>query len=476
MDRKSRPDLMVGVRLECRDKIVAAKTSILQMIEALKTTGLYDPYTHRRLHVLASTFQGADEIGQKERVVIQQLFARHIDETTKTGKIRYRSLLVDDKSQPRVYRVRDPKRDRAADPNDIMCQVQKFLGFGNMGPVYAVTVDGKPCAIKIYSAREIKDVVRIHGKFGLGGILDDLDERDQSDRISSLGQTVLDRKETKGVYGRSRRIVKVHDVGIHGDYLYLRMDLLDVEPINKVDPTSFGGDLMDLVSWAVDCTVGLCHLHVEERRLHLNIRPEAFIKQTVKDGKRLPKYTFFFYPKTFARTPNGPSHKTEFIMVDHFDNSVDVADKEPKGLATVGSWLFLPPEQILQLLRVLKEDYATYVENGMPVDEQRSIKLKRTQMDDVWALGLTLYQFLSGGKSPFGEPGNLAHMVNSILLTKFDFDPIEPRFKDLLASMLDKDPKKRFMRLMEGCPAKLVERKVLAEAVLYKLEQIAVQA
>ncbi len=442
------------------------------MIEALKTTGLYDPYTHRKLHVLASTFMGADEISGKERVVIELLFKKHIEEITAQGKIRFRSLIAGAKPQVRGYTGRDPKKDKKLRPDEVICQVQQFLGFGNMGPVYAVTVDGKPHALKIYSAREIKDVVDIHGKFGLGGILYDLEERDPSERLSSLGQNVLDRKE-RGVYGRSRRIVKVHDVGIEGDYMYLLMDLLDVDPISKLDPASLGGDLMDLVSWAVDCTVGLCHLHVEERRLHLNIRPEAFIKQTVKDGKRQPKYTYFFYPKTFSRTPGGPSNTTEFIMVDHFDNSVDVADKEPKGLATVGSWLFLPPEQILQLLKELKEDYGNYVERGTPVNAQRTIKLKRSQMDDVWALGLTLYQFLAGGKSPFGEPGNLAHMVNSILLTKFDFSPIEVRFRDLLASMLDKDPKKRFQRLLAGCPERVISRKVLAEAVLYKLEMLA---
>ena len=65
--------------------------------------------------------------------------------------------------------------------------------------------------------------------------------------------------------------------------------------------------------------------------------------------------------------------------------------------------------------------------------------------------------------------------MNSILLTKFNFDPIEPRFRELLASMLDKDPKKRFQRLMLGCPEKITERKVMAEAVLYKLEEIGMQ-
>jgi serine/threonine protein kinase len=159
-------------------------------------------------------------------------------------------------------------------------------------------------------------------------------------------------------------------------------------------------------------------------------------------------------------------------MVDHLDNSVAVADKEPKGLATVGSWLFLPPEQIIHLLKMLKQDYKTYVEEGRPVEGIRTIKFKRTQMDDIWALGVIFYQFLAGGKYPFGEPRNLADMVNSILLTKFDFRPIDSRLRDLVSSMLEKDPQKRFQRLLQGCPENIQSRRVLAEAILYKLEQV----
>lgn len=163
-------------------------------------------------------------------------------------------------------------------------------------------------------------------------------------------------------------------------------------------------------------------------------------------------------------------------MVDHLDTSVDLSDKGPKGLATVGSWPFLPPEQILQLLRTLRTHHDIYVEKRTALGEERpSIKLKRTQMDDIWALGLTFYQFLCGGENPFGRPKTLADMVNSILLTKFDFSPLDPMIRDLISSMLEKDPMKRFQRILDGCPEKIKSRKVLAEALLYKLEAIGLQ-
>ena len=112
------------------------------------------------------------------------------------------------------------------------------------------------------------------------------------------------------------------------------------------------------------------------------------------------------------------------------------------------------------------------MENGRRVEEPLTIKLARTQMDDAWAFGLTFYQFLTGGRNPFGEPRSLVDMVNSILLTKFDFSPVPPLFRDLISSALEKDPKMRFSRLLEGCPDKLKSRRVAAEAILFKLEQI----
>ena len=160
-------------------------------------------------------------------------------------------------------------------------------------------------------------------------------------------------------------------------------------------------------------------------------------------------------------------------MVDHLDNSVDIGDSSPKGLGTIGSWAFIPPEAILSLLQVLREDYQQHIQQRKPVQGEKAIRIKRSQMDDIWALGVTFYQFLSGGKFPFGEPKTLADLVHSVLLTKFDFSTIDPRLRELVAAMLDKDPKRRLQRLLEGCPEKMQARRVLAEAILYKLEDIA---
>ena len=228
-----------------------------------------------------------------------------------------------------------------------------------MGPVYAVRVNNQPYALKIYSADQVKDITEFHGRFGLAGALEVLEGQDAGASLADLGKKIL-RKKPMGTYGNCNKLVKIHNVGIDNDYMYVLMDMLAVDPINKVDLGLLGGDDLDLMSWAVDCAVGLCTFHVEERRLHLNIRPEAFIKREVKGVKRRPIYTFFHFPKKFHRSPNGPSAKSDFILVDHFDTSIEVADKALKGLGTVGSWLYLPPEQILQLLRLLREDYDPY--------------------------------------------------------------------------------------------------------------------
>lgn len=355
----------------------------------------------------------------------------------------------------------------------VVCTVKEFLGFGNAGPVFSVLVDNQPFALKVYSARELHDTMTLHGKFGLAGILYQRESGEKPAELTDIGRTVLARKP-KGLYARSRRIVKIHKVGEHKQYLFLLMDLLAVDPLRgRIDPSKLSGSPSDLVSWSVDCVVGLCHLHAEEQRLHLNIRPEAFIRNVIQSGERQPKYTFFHFPKKFPRFAEAASSKSEFIMVDHLDTSIDIHDSSPKGLASVGSWMFLAPEHILNLLQTLRNDFQQYVKLGTHLKQEQTIKFRRTQLDDIWSMGLTLYQFFSGGKYPFGEPRNLGEMVNAVLLTKFDFSFIDERLQDLLSAMLEKDAQKRYEKVLAGCPEKMKEKALLAEAVLYKLEQIA---
>jgi serine/threonine protein kinase len=158
------------------------------------------------------------------------------------------------------------------------------------------------------------------------------------------------------------------------------------------------------------------------------------------------------------------------VLVDHLDTSADVADRGLKGLGTVGSWLFVPPEVVMQLLKALKEDYTRHIQGKEGFEETRTINLKRSQMDDIWALGLTLYQFLSGGAMPFRDPKSLTDMINAILLSKFDFSVIPPEFRGLVEAMLTKEPAARFHKVLDDCPDKIKSRKVMAEALLYKLE------
>jgi serine/threonine protein kinase len=438
---------------------VGDKKSISKMIEGLREVALYDEFTQSKLEILAANTGEHSRIAEKERDLIEDIFSDYIERIGKDGTIRFDSLAS---SRPGVAQTART------------FEINEFLGFGNMGPVYSVTAGGKPYALKLYSSRHLKEIISNHGKFGLGGILHDLESQEDPPRLSNLGRRVFS-KRPKDVYGRCNRMVKIHDVGADPHRMFVLMDLLAVDPINKADPYQLGGQEADIVLWGIDCCVALCNLHVEEKRLHLNIRPEAFIRHAVEEKSRQPKYCFFHYPKKYYRPEGSASLTTEFIMVDHLDNSVDIHDKGPKGIATVGSWPFIPPETILQLLKILRVHYDIYVEKGRAVEETLTIKLTRTQMDDVWALGLTLYQFLTGGKNPFGEPRNLVDMVNSILLKKFDFSPIDPLFRDLISSMLEKDPKKRFLSLLAGCPDKIRSRKVLAEAILFKLEQIGLQ-
>jgi hypothetical protein len=439
---------------------MAEKVPISVLIDELKGIGLYDAYTQQKLDVLASSsFEGSAQISQKERMRIRDLLSDVTQRIEQDGKISFIGLAGGEKQEK---------------GEAIACNVERFLGFGNTGPVYEVTASGQTYALKIYSARQLKEVMKDHGRFGLGGIIQDIEEMDRSAMLGQLGKKVLARKG-KQVYGRCNRIVRIHNVGLQHDCMFVLMDMLAVDPMNKANAVQLGGDIVDMACWGVDCAVGLCTLHVEERRLHLNIRPEAFIRKVAEKNKRLPKYTFFNYPATYPRPEGRPFLENEFITVDHLDNSIETVDKGPKGIGTIGSWVFTPPENILQLVKTLRQDYEQHVINRAPFEDPQPIRIARTQMDDIWALGVTLFQFYSGGKYPFGEPKNLAEMVKTILLTPFDFSAIPGPFQDLLSSMLDKDPKKRFARVLDGCPEKVASRKVMAEAVLYKLEEIALR-
>jgi serine/threonine protein kinase len=436
---------------------VAEKIHAERLIQDLSSASVYDPVSIQKLAVLVRTSAESNEISRRERLSTEKVFRERMQQIEREGKISFCALTRTKSTGDTVH-----------------CQVDQFLGYGNMGPVFAVSIDRQAYALKIYSSFELQDMMRIHGRFGLAGMLQDLAEEDGQTFLSKFGQKILARKPS-GVYARCKKIVKIHNVGEDRNYIYILMHLLGVDTLNRVDFELLGRDPLDLCLWAIDCAVGLCHLHVEERRLHLNIRPEAFVKRDIKDGNRLPKFAFFHFPQKYPRGPGTPSQTTEFVLVDHFDTSISASDRAAKGLGTVGSWLFVPPENIIQLLKALRQDYERFIGQGKPLEGEGTVKLKRSQLDDIWALGLTLYQLFSQGRLPFKTPTTVTEMINAVLLSKFDFSPIPPQFRRLLEAMLDKEPSQRFRRLVEGCPDNIMSRKVLAEAVLYKLEVAAME-
>ena len=437
---------------------MADKIHAERLIQDLSSASVYDPVSNNKLALLVKTGTESNGINRRERLLTENVFRERMQQIEMEGKIGFRALT------------------RTKSTGDFVdCRVNRFLGYGNTGPVFAVSVDQQPFALKIYSSSELQDMMRIHGNFGLAGMLQDLANEDSPTFLSKFGQKILARKPS-GVYARCRKIVKIHNVGEDGNFIYLLMDLLEVDTLNRVDFGILGRNPLDLCLWATDCAVGLCQLHVEERRLHLNIRPEAFVRRDLREADRVPKFTFFHFPQRYPRSKGMPSLTTEFVFVDHFDTSVKASDRDPKGLGTVGSWLYVPPETIIQLLRSLREDYNRFIIQGEPLEGERTIKLRRSQLDDIWALGLTLYQFLSGGRLPFKTPATVTEMINSLLLSRLDFTPIPSQFRPLLEAMLDKEPSHRFQRVLAGCPDNISSKKVMAEAVLYKLEMACLQS
>lgn len=432
------------------------KISVARLIDDLEAKGVYDFLTQRKLGTLNKDTVTASSIWEKERFQTQRVFSEYLEKLETDGYLTFKPLV---------------KWDLNNTKGMVVCEIDRFLGYGNEGPVYSVKIKGKPFALKLYSAAELNYLAKAHGRYGLGGFLLDVQSIDAMD-LSKLGSEILSKKE-KGIYARSKKIVQLHNVGLVDNLVCLVMDLLDVDPISKLKPLEIGAKSEDTLTWAIDCAIGLCQLHLEEQRLHLNIRPEAFIRRSCQKDKRLPKYTFFHYPKSYKRSEGSISQEIEFIMVDHMDNSVETGDKNPKGMATFGAWTHMAPETLMATLKQLREDYEMYIQKGVGVQTPQTIKFHRTQMEDIWALGLTLYQFLADGKYPFGALTNLGEMVNSILLKPIDFSLVPDHMVEIIKILLEKDPKKRFLSLIKGLPPELVERKSAAQALLYRLELMA---
>ncbi len=432
------------------------KISVSRLIEDLEAKGVYDFLTQRKLETLNKDAVTASSIWEKERFQTQRVFSEYLEKLETDGFLTFKPLVK--------WELNNAK-------GMALCEIDRFLGYGNEGPVYSVNIKGKPFALKLYSAAELNYLAKAHGRYGLGGFLLDVQSIDVMD-LSKLGAEILSKKE-KGIYARSKKIVQLHNVGVVDNLVCLVMDLLDVDPISKLKPLEMGAAPEDTIAWAIDCAIGLCQLHLEEQRLHLNIRPEAFIRRSRQKEKRLPKYTFFHYPKAYKRSEGSMAQEIEFIMVDHMDNSVETSDKNAKGMATFGAWTHLAPETLMTTLKSLREDYETYIQKGESVQSPLTIKAHRTQMEDIWALGLTLYQFLADGKYPFGDLTNLSEMVNSILLKPIDFSLVPDHMAEIIKILLEKDPKKRYQALMKGLPSEISQRKSAAQALLYRLELMA---
>ena len=98
---------------------MSQKIPIHQLIEELRKVGSYEAFTQSKLDLLGSTFVGATEISQKERLVTRQVFASFIESVAQKNEIRFVDM-----SEP-------AKGGQGA---NVVCHVKQFLGFGNAGP------------------------------------------------------------------------------------------------------------------------------------------------------------------------------------------------------------------------------------------------------------------------------------------------------------------------------------------------------
>ena len=73
--------------------------------------------------------------------------------------------------------------------------------------------------------------------------------------------------------------------------------------------------------------------------------------------------------------------------------------------------------------------------------KENRIRGKKT---DIWALGVTLFFMLTGGKYPSGDAKDLIDLKEKIIASEIDYSIIQnENAKLLLKSILEKNPEKR---------------------------------
>lgn len=240
----------------------------------------------------------------------------------------------------------------------------------------------------------------------------------RQDRLTNEGFTHRFLKEAKAIGRLSHpNIVTVYDIGRDQETIYIAMEFLEGEPLNKVIEEKRLG-IIEIANLGIQVAETLDYAH-QRGIIHRDVKPSNILVK-----------------------PSGQIIITDFGIAHIEDPSSSLQTQDGEILGTPA---YMSPEQV----------------KGQSVDGR----------SDLFSLGIILYELVTGMR-PFGGE-NLAAIFNSIAQKK----PLEPAkinpgtpksLSQIIMKCLEKTPDKRFetgKTLAEALETSLLERKSVEETV-----------
>ncbi|OHT16282.1 CAMK family protein kinase [Tritrichomonas foetus] len=269
----------------------------------------------------------------------------------------------------------------------------KKIGSGSYSKVY-LGVDG----ISNYAVKRIslKDLSRTSN-----GIM-------QLEREIRLMQTL-----------KHDNILKIHEVlhAVDDDYVYLVLDYADLGSLNSLMEKGYHFEIDSIRSIIKQISSALDYIH-----------SMGFVHQDIKPGNIL-------------LTSDGKALLADFGIGHSFMSAAMV----------VGSPAFQAPETLNDTYEEDFEEYESDENNNNPSDHINSEKAEEEDYssedcpqvrEDIWALGVTLYQLLFNRLPYIGE--NLYEIVSNIKSQPLEFpENIDPSIEKLIRGMLTIEPENR---------------------------------
>lgn len=206
---------------------------------------------------------------------------------------------------------------------------------------------------------------------------------------------------------RSEHVVRVEDVGEENGYAYMILELLDGEDLSQVLERVRRVAPADVVACMLEACEGVRRAH-DKGIIHRDLKPSNLFVSRREDGSKVVKVLDFGISKSQSTLAQAPGSLTS-------------------TKAMLGSPLYMSPEQLRS---------------------SKSVDVRA----DIWALGVIMYELLSGTCPYMGE--SLGELFAAILETdptplRVRAPDVPPELEAVVMRCLQRRPENRFQNVME---------------------------